>query len=157
MRYTIKLDGLDKAVDDLNELAQRAEKVHAAFDRIVDLIIQNERDLWSRNGGGGKARWQKNTKSTLARKVAKGLDKRPMRATGALEKSLTERGAAHQLIKIEHDSVTFGTKLFYGQFSQLAKNAERKRVFLRLQQKPARAIREEILTHVTGGFGGGSV
>ena len=151
MQFTIVAKNIDKAASDLDGMGQRATHARPAFDLILDALIDNEKSIWSRNGGSGKAKWT-NTDSTLASKIAKGLDKRPMRATGALEKSLTEKGAPHQLHEQDEFSLLFGTTLFYAKFNQLAKDPHRKKVVLKLLPKTKKTIRETILEHITQGL-----
>ena len=151
MQYQLELRGIDEAADRLEDTGDRAAHARAAMDKIVDALIEGEQSLWRRNGGGGKKKWAPNTKSTLASKIAKGLDPRPMRATGALERSLTVKHAPNQLLKIDNNSMEFGTKLFYAQFSQLAKNPARRRIVLDIAAKQKRTIREIILDHIVHG------
>jgi hypothetical protein len=148
--FSIQARGVDPTADRLEGMGERATQLREIFDDLIDVLIENEKTLWARNGGGGKKRWSPNTKSTVATKVAKGLDHRPMRATGALERSLTQKGAKGQINRGGGKTLEFGTSIWYAHFSQNPKNPKRKRVILSLLPKTRKGIREIVLDHIVG-------
>lgn len=153
MRYSIVAKGVEKAGGDIDRMGHQALNPEPAFQSIMDTLVDSEKVLFKRNGGGGKNRWPENTRSTQRTKAAKDQDTRPMRATGALEKSLTERHAADGIRTIKKDYMEFGTKLFYAQFSQFAKNPKRLRQVVKILPKQRKIVRETIASHLTKGFG----
>lgn len=151
--FSIQARGIDPTADKLEGMGERATQMRPIFDDLIDTLIDNEKTLWARNGGGGRNKWPANTKSTVASKVAKGLDPRPMRSSGALERSLTQKGARGQIARGGGKQLEFGTSIWYAQFSQGAKNPARKRTVLSLLPKTKRSIREIVLNHIIEGDG----
>jgi hypothetical protein len=149
--FAITAKNLGPTAEHLEEIGERSTQLRPIFDDLIDALIGNERTLWSRNGGGGKKRWLPNTKSTIAHKIAAGLDPHPMRATGALERSLTQKGAEGQIAEGGGTTLLFGTRIWYAQFSQNAKNPRRKRTILSLLPKTRKSVREIILNHIVHG------
>ena len=148
MRFEIQTKGVNASASRLERLGHQAKNAKPAFEEILDGLIEGEQSLWRRNGGGGAKKWLPNTEKTAAEKKSKGLDPRPMRATGALERSLTIKGAPGMIHNVDDDGLTFGTKLHYAQFSQFAKDATRKRVVVTLQAKQKKLIREKLAEHL---------
>lgn len=149
--YAIITKNVDKTAHHLESIGERANKAAPAFEKISEELLLNEQGIWKRNGGGGAGKWPANTKSTLATKIARHLDTRPMRATGALERSLTIKGAPGQIRWWNTRQMQFGTSIWYAHFSQDNKNPERKRVVLKILPKARKNIREIILEHLIEG------
>lgn len=148
--FSITAKGIDEAADKLEGMGERATELRVIFDDLIRVLIEGEKVLWSRDGGGGRNKWQPNTKSTIASKIAKGLDTRPMRATGALEKSLTTFGAPGQIRRGGGKTLEFGTSIWYAHFSQNPKNPRRKRVVVSLLPKTRKGLRQIVLDHIIG-------
>lgn len=148
MDFRLTLDGDDRVRRRLDEIGYNAEFMEPAFVNILDLLVENEQTLFARNGGGGKGRWRPNTDSTLATKRRKGQDSRPMRATGRLERSLTTKGGPEQIREIKKTSLRFGTKLFYAQINNFAKDDDRRRVVLKILPKTKKASKAAIMDHL---------
>lgn len=144
----VDIKGVDETVHNLKQLGENADKAGPAFEKIADLFLENEKIIFKREGGSGGNKWPRNTPSTLASKIAKGLDPRPMRATGALERSLTVARAADQIRWWNNRQIAFGTTVWYAQFSNNSKDPDRKRVVLRILPKTRKTANQIILEHL---------
>lgn len=114
--YQLDIDllGDEAVVTRLREMGERAVFAEPALEEVVGVLRDSERALWAR----GRS-WAPNAPATVE---AKGRND-PLRRTGALEKSLTEEHDSNQLIDIDHDSLRFGTKLWYAHFALGTKGA----------------------------------
>lgn len=89
-----------------------------AFHEIADNLIEAERKQFASEGQYASGGWSPLAPSTRAQKQALGLDNGILDRTGALRRSLSERGAPGQTLRITRDSLTFGSTIAYGLYHQ---------------------------------------
>ena len=131
------------AARDLHSMADRAS-FKGVFDDMVDILVEGEQQLWSRG-------FSPNTRSTIAKKLNQGLDPRPMRATGALEAMLTQRGAPGQIATGYGSRIEFGAMSKGGNIAQYSKGKRHRRV-LGTTPRIRRSLRETLLDHIVEGI-----
>jgi phage gpG-like protein len=105
----------------LHRLGQKARFARPILTDIVDEIIEIQQDRWR------KGRFKKLAPSTLARKRREGQDPRPLRASGALMRSLTEDNAPNQTKIVRDDYLVFGTTLYYARFHNIGKGVPKRK------------------------------
>jgi phage gpG-like protein len=101
-----------KAVAETEKLVRRLQDGRPALLGIVDLLLAAERERFS------GTRWARVAPATLARDARAGRDPRLMVVTGALMRSLTERGAPDQILTVTPTTLRFGTRVWYAVFHQ---------------------------------------
>lgn len=101
-----------EAVQLVSRLARRLDDGRPALESLVDeiLVFQTERF----HGKG--ARWRKLSPATLRKHARHGRGAQPLLLTGALMRSLTERGAPGQFLEIRTNQLRFGTTIYYARF-----------------------------------------
>lgn len=147
MKLDVEIRGEKDAGRKLDALGERATDASDAFHKILDKLIEGEKSLFRRSGG---KKWAPLARSTTYTKKSRGQDPRMMRASGALERSLTQIGAPHQIKDINGESLTFGTSLFYAHFHQKPRRNEPKREVLQFRPIDKRHAREVLLDHLLG-------
>lgn len=141
--YVLEIDVLgDERIERrLREMGDRAILAEPAMHEIVHVLVDSEEALWSR----GRS-WAPNAPTTQERKGRND----PLVASGALRRSLTELGDPNQLVEIGHDSLKFGSKLWYAHFA-LGTKKQPKRDAVRLRPQDRLKIREIVLAWVLEG------
>jgi hypothetical protein len=141
----------------LRGLAYRLRDPSPFFDRVEEILLEQSRRRWRANGYG----WSPLKDATRA---AKGRSKdarvranasRILRATGALERALTVKGAPGQKLARSPDSLEFGfyiggeagRDVYYGQFAQQGRG-EAKRVVLKKTPATQRDVNEALRDHL---------
>lgn len=110
MDATITVTG-DKAIErTLLLLAARAGNFQPALEAVAGVLMEDVQQQFDENGQG---RWAPDRPESVRKKVAAGLDPRVMRATLALERSLTNRGDSEQELNVSAYEVTLGSRLPY--------------------------------------------
>lgn len=148
--FTITAHNAHGTSERLQEMGHRATQIKPIFNDLIHALIEGEKVLWSRDGGSRGKRWEKDTKRTIARKIAHGQDPRTMRATGRTERALTERGAEGQIATGGGTTLTFGVKGVGANVAQYSKGARHREV-LRLLPSTRKEIRQIILDHILEG------
>lgn len=150
MQLEISVRGADVNAKRLDDIGERGQKVRPVFDEIEGIFVENEQSIWRRNGGGGAKKWAPLSEDYAARKGNGDV----LRRTGALEKSLTSKGAAGQVDKKTNESFTWGSSVFYGVFHSGNQRTESRgfprRKILDLTPKSKKAIKEVIADYVGG-------
>lgn len=146
MRIDVQVNGQDTAAQMLSRQGARAQAPQRALNVIAARLIALQRQRLSRGQGGLK----RLAPSTLERKRRQHLDPRPLRATGTLIRSVTERGAPEQRLDISKDELVFGTKVYYARFHQFGEGNPRRRV-LNLTPKQREPIAQIIADFLMGG------
>lgn len=108
--YELEIDVLgDAAVQEkLKSMGDRALLCEPALHEIVNVLRESEVALWEHGHS-----WAPNAPSTVDRKGRND----PLRATGALGRSLMGKDDENQLVEIGEDSLRFGSKLWYAHFA----------------------------------------
>ena len=101
-----------------------------------------QRERFDRNQGMKRV-----ARSTLATDRRQGRDPRPLRATGALMRSVTRRGDRNQKLKITNDYVVLGSKLSYAFYHQTGTGVPKRKVINVTPRQRARLV-ESILEYV---------
>jgi len=124
---------------------QAAASVHAVGERGGDLrgaaakvrtIVRQAQE--QRFDSAGFGRWPALKQSTIENKARTNSDRRPLRKTGALYRSLTAARARGQVDDRKRDSLAFGTNLPYARFHQQGKGVPQRE----LESFPTRIDRE---------------
>jgi hypothetical protein len=150
MELELQVRGHLEAGKRLDDMGKRAVHAQPAFRKVVDELLKGEQAIWRGRG------WKPLAESTIRRKRAEGLDPRPLRATGALEKSLTQRLAPHAIREIHDDELRFGSSHVGAIFTQRGTKTEKKtlrqpkRQVLRIRAPERKSIRGIILSHLMG-------
>lgn len=101
-----------EAVALVGRLERRLDDNRTALQGLVDRILYFQRERFEGRG----ARWRKLSKQTLRLDREQGRDPRPLVLTGALMRSLTQRGARGQFLEISSNQLRFGTRIYYARF-----------------------------------------
>jgi hypothetical protein len=104
----------------LRKMGDRALLAEPALEKIVGVLRDSEVALFTR----GRS-WAPNAPATEA---IKGRND-PLVRTGALERSLTEENDPNQIVRIEHDALTFGSSLWYAHFAIGTKHQPERKTF----------------------------
>lgn len=150
--FVLQATGAREAARDLRGVGERATQLRPVFDDLIGALLTGERKLFDRNGGGGRNAWPPNRKSTIARKLARGQDPRPMRATGSLERMLTQKGASGQIARGGGTILDFGARHVGGNVAQFTKNPARRRQVVKMLPTTKREVRQIILDHIVEGL-----
>jgi phage gpG-like protein len=132
MRLVIDLHGDEEVASGLARMAERTQRSRIA-----------------RGNLGGVKRL---APATLARKRRQHLSTRPLVGkTGDLLNSVSQRGHARQVLRIENDELTFGTSVYYARFHQFGEGVPRRRV-LNVTPKDRVPIARQIREFLIGGL-----
>lgn len=141
----VESKGVPEAVTDLRALAERGSDIRRVSEQVRSVYRRsNERRF------DGSAGWAGLAESTRERKTREGLDSRPMRATGALYRALTEPRASGQVDEREPTEFRFGVSLYYAHFSRGTKT-EPERDLIDLSVRERHEIDDLISTYVSKG------
>jgi hypothetical protein len=149
MRIDVEETGARQAARRQTKISEHALDLRPALSDIVDkALIPAERRQFATGAG-----WRPLAASTRARKRRQGLPSRVMRAAGKLERVLTVRGAAGQLVDIDRTSVTFGIKggrsdAYYGRFHQKGKGVPKRVVVPKPTRRTERDIAHVVRRHL---------
>lgn len=105
MSIQIHVEGAIEAARDYYERAQRAKDLRPAMERIVDFWLLSEQRQFDSGAG-----WPPIKAKSRQWKVARGLDPRVMRATGLLERTLTQPNAPGQTADVSADGLVAGIR-----------------------------------------------
>lgn len=150
-RFSITTRGADKAARALDAVGGRGADARPAWPFLMTMFRLDEERRWNTEGFG---QWDELAPATIARKARKRQDTAVMRATGALERSLTVtrgRGAVRRGSKLQ---MRFGSSVFYGRFHQGGKGEPqgvKRRVILAVSDQLERAIVESLKLWVSQG------
>lgn len=110
LQPSIEVHGARKAAVDLAQLGERGSDIRRVSEKVRSIYRKsNER----RFASGGLGSWPELADATKERKLRGGYDPRPMRQTGALERSLTSPRAGNQIDQRDKTEFRFGTTLSY--------------------------------------------
>jgi hypothetical protein len=112
VQVDVLVRGDREAVEVVSRLARRLDDGRPALLGLVDRILYFQRERFEGRG----ARWRKLSPQTLRLDREQGRDPRPLVLTGALMRSLTQRGAPGQFLEISSDELRFGTRIWYAKF-----------------------------------------
>jgi phage gpG-like protein len=115
-RMAVELEGDDKVIHDLTKAAERAKDARPAMRKVRSIMEGANREQFESGGAYLGDSWAPLSPGTLARKARHGEDSRALRATGALEASLSggkgRRGGATR------STARAGTSVWYAIFAQ---------------------------------------
>lgn len=137
MNVEVLVTGDRQAAQLVDRLARRLHDGTPALTGLVDTLLEVHQDRFQGRG----VRWRKQDPDTLRIDRQQGRDPRPNIVTGRLMRSLTQRGARDQIIRVTPTSLTFGTRVFYAKFAKGrgrnpvgASRAQRKHLTAELKQ-----------------------
>ena len=114
-RMALELEGDEKVLHDLTKAAERAKDARPAMRKVREILEGANRNQFQTSGAYLGDSWAPLAPGTLARKARKGQDSRVLRATGALEASLSggkgRRGGATRT------TARAGTSIWYAVFA----------------------------------------
>lgn len=114
MRFDFHVTGTDSVRARFAGVEERAANFTPAWPNVLRLLEEGEREVFATDGAVLGAAWKSLRASTIAIKHRKGQDPRVMRATGALERSLTTSPRKKEAPR----ELRFGTALFYATFGR---------------------------------------
>lgn len=150
MRLELDVFGDTQLSRDLLRFGERAADASPAFRQIADDLRDIERRQFASEGGFASAGWDPLAPSTIARKALLGLDPRILRATGALEASLTNRGDDAHVEMIGTQELIFGTDVDYAKFHQKGTSRMPRRRPIELRETDRRDIVRTLQRHLVG-------
>jgi hypothetical protein len=114
---TERIESFEYALELFGARAQDPEPI---LQRIVDKLLERERRMFETRGASSGVYWQPLKPSTVARKGGttfhhqragerSAYPERPLWRSGDLMRSLSERGAKHQILNVNKDGFTLGT------------------------------------------------
>jgi phage gpG-like protein len=115
-RILFDLDGDDAVIRHLTEAAKRAKDAKPAMQKVREILESANRRQFQTSGSYLGESWAPLSSNTLARKSRKGQDSRILRATGALEASLT--GGKGRRTGATKTSARAGTSVWYAIFAR---------------------------------------
>lgn len=116
MPLQVDADGVAQVKTHLGEFSDRAKDARPAMRKVRSIMEEGQRRNFETSGGYLGESWATLSPGTLARKARKGQDAKVLRATGALEASLTggrgkRTGATKTMARV-------GTSVWYAVFAQ---------------------------------------
>ncbi|GAB6901862.1 hypothetical protein [Kineosporia succinea] len=102
------VDGVGRVEARFDDLGDKAANPGPLWERLYAGFLGAERSRFDTRGYG---HWRPILPATSRRKIARGQDPRTLRATGALYRSLTSRGAPGSVYRTTSSSVIFGSSL----------------------------------------------
>lgn len=113
MDFQFEIYGEKLIARKLLRIGDRARDLSPAFDVTVRQMLGMETALFDSEGASSGRPWAPVAPSTLAKKIAAGLDHRTLHMTLRLRRSLTERGATDQIVVITPSAMAFGSSVPY--------------------------------------------
>lgn len=142
-KLTISAPKASTTADHIEQLGHNAEHAHSAFESIADLLLLNQKERWGKG-------WKKDAASTLQGKRARGQSTRTGEASGALKRSLTEKGAPHQIFEVSDQEARIGTNLYYARwFDKGRGDNQPARKAIRLTKAGRQEIARIVAKHIT--------
>lgn len=111
MSISIQVKGAVEAARDYHAKAKRAGDVRPAMERIKDFWLQSEQRQFSSGKG-----WPDIKPVSREWKMKRGLDPRVMRATGALERTLTRPNQPGQIANTFSTGMVVGIAPAFGKY-----------------------------------------
>ena len=154
MRFEIVPLNVEKAERLIEGYGDRATDIRPASDAIIRRLVLGEKRRFRTSAG-----WPPLMPSTRARKKRQGLPRKPMKASGLLERTLTTVGAkarSHgQLAAVSRHEVRFGIKggrsdIFYGAISQKGREGQKPRKVVVFTARTKKTVRIVIEDHLAG-------
>jgi phage gpG-like protein len=141
----IEVRGARKAAVDLAELGERGSDIRRVSEKVRSIYRKSNERRFASNGLGS---WPGLAASTVERKSRGGYDARPMRRSGALERSLTAPRAADQVDRRDKTEFRFGTTLPYAAYHDTGTGGEKKRELVELTPAERQEVSRLISTYV---------
>lgn len=110
MILSIRAVGLDDAIGDLGDLADRLTGGRDVMDALVDPLLELQQEWWN---SAGRGTWAPDKPQTIERDRRDGQSTELMHGTDALERASTTRDAPGQRIDLQDDALTFEIELPY--------------------------------------------
>jgi phage gpG-like protein len=118
VRIVFEISGDRQIERELLRVSDRAGDVSPAFDRIIDLWVDETAEQFATEGAHASGGWAPLAQSTLRRKTARLFTGGILHESGSLERSLTDRGDANMIVEVSPDEVAWGSRVDYAQFHQ---------------------------------------
>lgn len=141
----IEVRGQRKAAIDLRQLGERSSDIRRVSEKVRSIYRKSNERRFDTSGSGT---WPPLAADTKERKARAGLDPRPMRATGALYRSLTSPRASDQVDRRDPTEFRFGTTLPYARFHDLGTGGEKKRELIELTPAEQHQIRKIVSAYI---------
>lgn len=116
MKFQFDVIGEDAAAADLLDVGGRGGDPRPAMRQIRDMLAETVEEQFRSQGSHLGTPWPANKPGTLANKARRGQGTRVLRATGALEASLT--GGKGRRTLATRTTARAGTSVWYGIFAQ---------------------------------------
>jgi|SRR5215831_14057125 len=126
----------------------RAIDMRPVGEEIATDMLRIEKMVFQRSGARGGSRWKSLAESTIRKKGSTKI----LRDTYDLMRSVSERGAAHQILKVDKNSVELGTDrpwAFVHQYGSKGFSKTPARPFMRLLPQDEIRWRGMILDYLT--------
>ena len=121
----IQQRGVPEATRELRQVGERGSDMRRIGGKVRTVYRgATQRQFESKSG------WPPLAGSTKERKARDGLDPRPLRATGALYRSMTASSAADQIDVREPDELRFGTTVPYAQFHEYGRGVPQRKLLV---------------------------
>lgn len=117
MRLDLDVYGDEQISRELLRFSAHAGNPQPAFRQIAENMREQIAEQFATEGGRGSGGWKPLADSTIASKLAAGLDPHILQATQTLMESLTGTGGDH-IEEINDDSLVFGSADPKGKFHQ---------------------------------------
>lgn len=147
MPVQLEAKGITESVTHLGQFAKRARDARPAMRKVRQIMEAGQRKNFQSSGAYIGETWAPLAPGTLARKARKGQDARILRASGALEASLSggkgKRGGATKT------GARAGTAVWYAIFTKGTKTGPFRRIIginKRDQLKVSRTVEKFLLT-----------
>lgn len=114
MDIDVLVTGDRQAAALVDRLAHRLEDGTPALTSLVDTLLEVHQERFQGRG----VRWRRLDPDTLRIDRQQGRDPRPNVFTGKVMRSLTQRGAPGQVVRVTPTSLTFGTSIWYARFAK---------------------------------------
>lgn len=148
---SVEVKGTDQAAQQIDALGFRLGE-RTLYEEIYDTLLENERAIWRRDGTGSGRKWKPLSRRYVLEKARSGHQKGILRRTGALERSLTNKGDSNQRKRIDGHGfgLTFGTKLKVANLHQGGKKgSKRHRPVMGFTPKVRKGIAAQVLDYQT--------
>lgn len=149
MNLDVDIIGDKKVLTDLLGLSERAKDARPALRQVRDVMESGIKHQFASQGSYFGTPWAPLKPTTLAKKAQKGEDLRTLRATGALEASLS--GGKGKRRGVTRTSARTGTSIFYGRFAQSGTKRQPARKIVGMSKADKLRAMEMLETYVIHG------
>lgn len=148
MQFSVVIFGEKKVAAKFDRMGRDILDERPAFDKVADYLMKITATQFDSQGRRGGGQWKPLTSKWARYKVLKGYDPRILHKQGVLRRSVTNRGARGQILRINKQEMEFGSNLEYAARHQFGYGNVPARPFLRILGSDEKKIAKMISDHI---------